>query len=64
MDTRALTLVALVTLSACAQEEPARPQEKAVGGQIGNSYKGMLDSARQGAANASDQMKRSDRYRQ
>jgi hypothetical protein len=60
MQTRILALFMLVFLSACSQEEPSQRQDKSIGGQIGDSYKGMLDSARQGAEDASDQMRRSD----
>jgi len=60
MKSRVLAVFMVVFLSACSQEEPAQKHEKSIGGQIGESYNGMLDSARQGAEDASDQMKRSD----
>ena len=60
MKTRLLTVVLLALLSACGQEEPARQQGKSIGGQIGDSYKGMLDGARQSAEQANDQMQRSE----
>jgi hypothetical protein len=60
MNTRILTVVVLALLSGCGQEEPARQQGKSIGGQIGDSYKGMLDGARQSAEQANDQMQRSE----
>lgn len=60
MNTRILTVVVLALLSGCGQEEPAQEQGKSIGGQIGNSYKGMLDGARQSAGQANDQMQRSE----
>mgnify|MGYP001828111956 FL=1 len=60
MKTRLLTVVLLALLSACSQEEPAQQQRKPIGGQIGDSYKGMLDGARQSAEQAIDQMQRSE----
>ena len=61
MNIRVLIVTLLVFLSACGQEEPIQRQDKSIGGQIGDSYKGMLDSARQGAEDASAQMQRTDR---
>jgi hypothetical protein len=60
MNTRILSIVVLVLLAACGKQEPAEKQEKSVGGQIGDSYKGMLDSAAQSVQYANDQMQRSD----
>lgn len=60
MNTRVLSVVMLVLLSACGKQEPAQKQEKSVGGQIGDSYKGMLDSAAQSMQYANAQMQRSD----
>ena len=60
MNTRVLTVAFLVFLSACSQEEPVQRQEKSIGGQIGDSYKGMLDDARQSIEHANDQTQLSD----
>jgi len=60
MNTRFLTVAFLVFLSACSQEEPVQRQEKSIGGQIGDSYKGMLDNARQSVEQTNDQMQLSD----
>jgi hypothetical protein len=61
MNARIMISVGLVVvLSACGQDEPAPQQEKTFGGQLGDSYKGMLDDARQGVEHANDQMQRND----
>lgn len=60
MKTTLLTVVVMALLSACGQEEPAQQQGNSIGGQIGDSYKGMLDGARQSAEQANDQMQRSE----
>lgn len=62
MNTRILVPVLLISLlAACGRDEPAGQQEKTFGGQLGDSYKGMLDSAKQGAQDANEQMQRKDR---
>ena len=53
-------VVLMLLLSACGQDEPATQQEKTFGGQLGDSYKGMLDDARQGVEHANEQMRRDD----
>ena len=55
-----ISVVLVLLLSACGQDEPAAQQEKTFGGQLGDSYKGMLDDARQGVEGANDQMQRND----
>jgi hypothetical protein len=55
-------ILSVILLSACGQDEPTeRQQQKNFGGELGDSYKGMLDSARQGAREAGEQMQRTDR---
>lgn len=62
MDARILIAVVLVLLlSACGRDEPAKQQQKTFGGDLGDSYKGMLDDARQGIEHANEQMQRTDR---
>ncbi|MCB1787406.1 MAG: hypothetical protein H6955_05170 [Chromatiaceae bacterium] len=66
MNLRILVSVALVSLlTGCGQDQPAShqasQQQKSFGGQVGDAYKGMLDEAKQGAANASQQMERTER---
>jgi len=61
MNTKILWVAALaVSLSACGQDEPVAPQEKSYGKQLGDSYKGMLDDAKQGVGGINDQMQRTD----
>lgn len=60
MTSRILALTALALLSACSEEQPAQPQQKSIGGQIGDSYKGMLDSTKQGVDQLNEQMQRTD----
>ena len=55
-----VSVVLTVSLSACGRDEPATQQEKTVGGQLGDSYKGMLDDARQSVDFANEQMQRTD----
>lgn len=55
-----ISVVLVLLLSACGQDEPATQQEKTFGGQLGDSYKGMLDDARQGVEHANEQMQRND----
>lgn len=62
MTTRILPLAALAILAACGQDQPPPPQqqEKSIGRQIGDSYKGMLDNAKQGVGQLNEQMQRTD----
>jgi hypothetical protein len=61
MNMRILTVVVLAVLvSACGQDEPAKQQQKTFGGQLGDSYKGMLNDAKQGVEDANEQMQRTD----
>jgi len=61
MTIRILAPAALAILSACGQDQPPPPQqEKSIGGQIGDSYKGMLDNAKQGVGQFNEQMQRTD----
>jgi hypothetical protein len=54
MNPQVLVPAILISLlSGCGQEQqPAVHQEKTFGGQLGDSYKGMLDEAKQGADKA------------
>lgn len=62
MNGKILVSVVLVSLlSGCGQDQPAAHQEKTFGGQLGGSYKGMLDEAKQGTENANEQMQRTER---
>jgi hypothetical protein len=62
MDGRMLVSVVLVSfLSACGQDQPATDREKTFGGQLGDSYKKMLDDATQGTENANEQIQRTER---
>jgi hypothetical protein len=61
MNMRILTVVVLAVLvSACGQDQPAKQQQKTFGGQLGDSYKGMLNDAKQGVEDANEQMQRTD----
>ena len=60
MTNRILALTALALLSACSEEQPTQPQQRSIGGQIGDSYKGMLDSTKQGVDQLNEQMQRTD----
>ena len=40
--------------------EPAQPQKRSIGGQIGDSYKGVLDSTKQDVDQLNEQMQRTD----
>jgi len=55
-----LSVVVVLLLSACGRDESATPQEKTFGGQLGDSYKGMLDDAKQGVEHANEQMQRNE----
>ncbi len=62
MNGKILVSVALVSLLfGCGQDQPASHQEKTFGGQLGDSYKGMLDEAKQGAENANEHTQRTER---
>ena len=62
MDGKILVSVLLVSfLSACGQDQPATDQENTFGGQLGDSYKKMLDDATQGTENANQQMQHTER---
>ena len=52
--------VMALLLAACSQDEPAAPQQKTFGGQLGDSYKGMLDDAKLGVEHANEQMNRTE----
>ena len=62
MNVQVLVPVMLMSLlSGCGQEQqPAVHQEKTFGGQLGDSYKGMLNGAEQSADNANQQMQRTE----
>ena len=61
MNGKILVSVALVSLLfGCSQDEPAGYQEKTFGGQLGDSYKGMLDEAKQGAEHANEHTQRTE----
>ena len=60
MTIRILAIAALATLSACGQDQPPPQQQKSIGSQIGDSYKGMLDNAKQGVGELNEQMQRTD----
>ena len=54
-------VILMSLLSGCDQEQqPAVHQEKTFGGQLGDSYRGMLNEAKQGADNANQQMQHSE----
>ena len=53
-------LLALSLLAACGKDEPAKPQEKSFGAQLGDSYKGLLDKAQQGAGDLDHNMQRTE----
>ncbi len=55
-----ISLVMVFLLTACSQDEPAAPQQKTFGGQLGDSYKGMLDDAKLGVEHANEQMNRTE----
>ena len=58
---RILPLMLLVPmLAGCGQEESPKPQQRSLGGQVGDSYRGMLDEARQGVGEANEQMRRTE----
>ena len=54
-------LLALSLLAACGQDQPTKPQEKSFGAQLGESYKGVLDEAKQGAGDLDHNMQRTER---
>lgn len=56
-----ISVVLLILLCACGQDEPVTQQKKTFGGQLGDSYKGMLDDAKQGVEHANTQMQHNDR---
>jgi len=61
MNTKILWVAVLaMSLSACGRDEPVAQQEKSYGGQLGDSYKGMLEEAKQGAGDINEQMQRTD----
>ena len=60
MTSRILALATLALLSACSEQQPAQPQQRSIGGQIGDSYKGMLDSTKQVVDQLNEQMQRTD----
>ena len=61
MDARILiTVVLVILLTGCGRDEPTKPQQNTFGGELGDSYKGMLDDARQGVEQANEQMQRTD----
>lgn len=61
MTIRILAIAALAALSACGQDQPPpQQQQKSIGSQIGDSYKGMLDNAKQGVGELNEQMQRTD----
>lgn len=55
-----ISVVLMLLLSACGQDEPATQEKKTFGGQLGDSYKGMLDDAKLGVEHANEQMQRTD----
>ena len=61
MPLRKLSALLLITsLAACSQDEPAQSPPKSYGAELGDSYKGMLDQARQGAGDLDQQMLRTE----
>jgi len=61
MNARIFTsVVLLILLCACGQDESVTQQKKTFGGQLGDSYKGVLDDAKQGVEHANEQMQRND----
>jgi len=60
MYAKILTAFVIVLLAACGQDEPAAPQQKTFGGQLGDSYKGMLDDAKLGVEQANEQTNRTE----
>lgn len=60
MKSKILAVTTLALLSACSEEPPPQPQQRSIGGQIGDSYKGMLDSTKQGVDQLNEQMQRTD----
>ena len=62
MNFRILSVFALAfVLIACGQQQSAKPEEeKSFGGQLGDSYKGMLNEAGQGVEGLNEQMQRTD----
>jgi len=62
MNNRILISAMLVLLlSACDRDEPVAQQETTFGGQLGDSYKGMLEDASQAAKDAGENMQRTDK---
>ncbi len=55
-----ISAVLTLSLSACGGEEPGPHEERSFGGQLGDSYKGMLDQAKQGVGRAGETMQRTD----
>lgn len=55
-----VAVVPMVLLSACGRDEPTTQQERTLGGQLGGSYKGMLDDAKQSVEFANKQMQHTD----
>ena len=51
----------VLLLSGCGQQQPAGQQGKTFGGQLGDSYKGMLDEASMGVENANRLMENTER---
>ena len=60
MYAKILTASVMVLWVACSQDEPGVPQQKSFGGQLGDSYKGMLDDAKLGVEHANEQMNRTE----
>ena len=56
-----VSLLLVSLLSGCGQDQPENHQEKTFGGQLGDSYKGMLDEAKQGALDANEHTQHTER---
>jgi hypothetical protein len=56
-----VSLVLVALLSGCGQDQPENHQQKTFGGQLGDSYKGMLDEATQGALDANEHTQHTER---
>ena len=55
-----LSAMLALSLSACGSDEPASQEAPSFGGQLGDSYQGMLDQARLGIDQTGENMRRTD----
>lgn len=55
-----ISIILVSFLFGCGEDQSANHPQKTFGGQLGDSYKGMLDEAKHGAESANEQMQRTE----